>query len=69
MRRVNLTQEPPAEQDWTVLSPECVYPRFDLRSEVSHQSLNWPGCGVPKSTDSPTLDLFPVQRKPIDAER
>lgn len=69
MCRVDLAQEPPAEQDRTILGPEFVYPCLDLGSEVSHQTLNWPGSSVPESTDGPTLDLLPVQGEPIDAER
>jgi len=64
--RIDLAQQPPTEQDWTVLGPEFVYPRFDFRPEVSHQTLNRPRSGVPKRTDSPTLDLFTVRREPMD---
>lgn len=69
MCRVDLAQQPPTEQDRAILGSEFVDPRFDFRSEVSHQTLNWPRSGVAKSTDSPTLDLFAVQGEPMDVER
>jgi hypothetical protein len=63
---INLAQKPPTEQDGTVLGPESVDPRFNFRSEVPHQALNWPRGGIPESTDCPTLDLLAVQREPMD---
>lgn len=66
MCRVDLAQQPSTEQDRAILGPEFVDPRFDFWSEVPHQTLNWPRSGVPKSTNRPTLDLFPVQGEPMD---
>ena len=66
MCRIGLAQQSSTEQDRSILGPEFVYPCFDFRSEVSHQTLNWPRSGVPKRTYSPTLDLFTVQGEPMD---
>ena len=66
MCRIYLGQQSSTKQDRTILGPEFVDPRFDFRSEVSHQTLNRPCSGVPKSTDRPTLDLFAVQGEPMD---
>ena len=65
--RVDLAQESPAEQDRAILGSELVYPRFDLRPEVSHQTLNWPSGSIAEGTYSSALNLFPEQREPMDA--
>ena len=69
MCRIDLAQQPSTKQDRSILCPEFIDPRFNLRSKVSHQTLNGPCGGVSKSTDRSTLDLFAVQGEPIDGWR
>ena len=66
MGRIDLAQQMSSKQDRSILCPEFVDPRLDFRAEVSHQTLDGPRSGVPKSTDRPTLNLFAVQKEPMD---
>lgn len=58
-RRVRLALHPSTEQHRTLLSAERGDALLHLRTEVTHQTLDRPRCGVTQCADRTALDLFP----------
>ena len=55
-------QHTSTKQDRPVSGAELVYPTFDLRAEMAHETLDRPGGCITEGADRPAFDLFAAEQ-------